>query len=84
MRPGAAKVSPGWAREGASCCCCLLAPCSMEMAALECAGKAACRETGMGWESAGNAAPAELRAHGEAALGKGDGIQGMLPYPPNS
>lgn len=55
----------------------------MEMAPLERAGNAACRETGSrgtGWGSAGSAAPSELGVHRVAALGKGDEI---LPHHPN-
>lgn len=66
MRAGAAEVAPGWSPVlllplGSAACSSSAAPlqllCSVEMAPLECAGIAACRETGTGWESAGKAAP---------------------------
>lgn len=77
--------------EGASCCCascpcCLQLPCSMDMAPLERVGSTACRETGSrgtGWQSAGSAAPAELRVHRVAALGKSDEILPHHPKPLN-
>lgn len=72
----------------AGCCCCLLALLPAAPLQRGNGSLGACRESceqgnrQRRHRLGDNAAPAELRAHGVAALGKGDEIQGILPHHP--